>query len=109
SPQPWCSSRLASCRAEVLSQANSRAQLPPRATCAAGAHKRLPKRKKSTEVVMARRSGAGLPSMRADDGDRTRDPQLGKLMLYRLSYVREATQFSPTGRARTPLKALLRL
>src|SRR5919108_3535733 len=24
----------------------------------------------------------------ADDGDRTRDPQLGKLMLYRLSYVR---------------------
>jgi hypothetical protein len=28
--------------------------------------------------------------LRADDGDRTRDPQLGKLMLYRLSYVREA-------------------
>jgi hypothetical protein len=27
-------------------------------------------------------------SLRADDGDRTRDPQLGKLMLYRLSYVR---------------------
>jgi hypothetical protein len=26
----------------------------------------------------------------ADDGDRTRDPQLGKLMLYQLSYVREA-------------------
>ena len=25
----------------------------------------------------------------ADDGDRTRDPQLGKLMLYQLSYVRE--------------------
>ena len=25
---------------------------------------------------------------RADDGDRTRDPQLGKLMLYQLSYVR---------------------
>jgi hypothetical protein len=24
----------------------------------------------------------------ADDGDRTRDPQLGKLMLYQLSYVR---------------------
>src|SRR5215831_501990 len=33
--------------------------------------------------------------LRADDGDRTRDPQLGKLMLYQLSYVREATQFSP--------------
>jgi hypothetical protein len=29
-------------------------------------------------------------SERADDGDRTRDPQLGKLMLYQLSYVREA-------------------
>jgi hypothetical protein len=28
----------------------------------------------------------------ADDGDRTRDPQLGKLMLYQLSYVREARQ-----------------
>src|SRR5437870_10435098 len=27
---------------------------------------------------------------KADDGDRTRDPQLGKLMLYQLSYVREA-------------------
>ena len=26
--------------------------------------------------------------LRADDGDRTRDPQLGKLMLYQLSYVR---------------------
>ena len=28
------------------------------------------------------------PTERADGGDRTRDPQLGKLMLYRLSYVR---------------------
>ena len=28
-------------------------------------------------------------AVRADDGDRTRDPQLGKLMLYQLSYVRE--------------------
>jgi hypothetical protein len=32
-----------------------------------------------------RRSGAFYG---ADDGDRTRDPQLGKLMLYQLSYVR---------------------
>jgi hypothetical protein len=30
---------------------------------------------------------AGL-SFQADDGARTRDPQLGKLMLYQLSYVR---------------------
>ena len=29
-----------------------------------------------------------LDLVRADDGDRTRDPQLGKLMLYQLSYVR---------------------
>jgi hypothetical protein len=29
-----------------------------------------------------------ISNCRADDGDRTRDPQLGKLMLYQLSYVR---------------------
>jgi hypothetical protein len=32
---------------------------------------------------------------RADDGDRTRDPQLGKLMLYRLSYVRAGPTIAP--------------
>jgi hypothetical protein len=32
----------------------------------------------------------GLQSAKADDGVRTRDPQLGKLMLYQLSYVRVA-------------------
>jgi hypothetical protein len=31
----------------------------------------------------------------ADDGDRTRDPQLGKLMLYRLSYVRARPRLAP--------------
>jgi hypothetical protein len=30
---------------------------------------------------------------KADDGARTRDPRLGKPMLYRLSYVREAQRF----------------
>jgi hypothetical protein len=30
--------------------------------------------------------------MEADDRARTGDPQLGKLMLYQLSYVREALQ-----------------
>ena len=30
----------------------------------------------------------------ADDGDRTRDPQLGKLMLYQLSYVRVALKIA---------------
>jgi hypothetical protein len=30
--------------------------------------------------------------VRADDGARTRDPQLGKLMLYQLSYVRACSR-----------------
>jgi hypothetical protein len=38
---------------------------------------------------------------RADDGVRTRDPQLGKLMLYQLSYVRAALILAPAG---TPLR-----
>jgi hypothetical protein len=33
--------------------------------------------------------------MRAGDGARTHDPQLGKLMLYQLSYARVATYLSP--------------
>ena len=32
--------------------------------------------------------------VRADDGVRTRDPQLGKLMLYQLSYVRAAPRLA---------------
>jgi hypothetical protein len=35
------------------------------------------------------------PLSRADDGDRTRDPQLGKLMLYQLSYVRVGSILAP--------------
>jgi hypothetical protein len=34
-----------------------------------------------------------LEAGEADDGARTRDPQLGKLMLYQLSYVREKDPF----------------
>src|SRR5206468_11851670 len=45
-------------------------------------------------------SGTELDSPRADDGDRTRDPQLGKLMLYRLSYVRAATRILAPNSAR---------
>src|SRR3954469_14831721 len=37
-------------------------------------------------LLLAR--GRGAAAVRADDGVRTRDPQLGKLMLYQLSYVR---------------------
>jgi hypothetical protein len=33
--------------------------------------------------------------LRADDGVRTRDPQLGKLMLYQLSYVRVRAIVAP--------------
>ena len=29
-----------------------------------------------------------LPFLRADDGTRTRDPHLGKVMLYQLSHIR---------------------
>jgi hypothetical protein len=39
-------------------------------------------------------AAAGQGSERADDGDRTRDPQLGKLMLYQLSYVRVALKIA---------------
>jgi hypothetical protein len=44
-----------------------------------------------------RRSGTPSPDgafLEADDGVRTRDPQLGKLMLYQLSYVREASSLA---------------
>src|SRR4051794_24243966 len=56
---------------------------------------RLEKRERPRNFVLFRRLTssplAQLPKgvrARADDGDRTRDPQLGKLMLYQLSYVR---------------------
>src|SRR5205814_3865247 len=39
-------------------------------------------------------AGSPLEREKADDGDRTRDPQLGKLMLYQLSYVRVALDSS---------------
>ena len=40
---------------------------------------------------LSSRSGltAKLPFHRADDGTRTRDPHLGKVMLYQLSHIRE--------------------
>jgi hypothetical protein len=41
---------------------------------------------------------------RADDGPRTRDPQLGKLVLYQLSYVRR-TDVNDIAR-RLPLRTL---
>jgi hypothetical protein len=38
-------------------------------------------------------SGFPVNRERADDGARTHDPQLGKLMLYQLSYVRVRIRF----------------
>ena len=37
--------------------------------------------------------------LRADDGIRTRDPHLGKVMRYQLRYVRVATWYAPRGSA----------
>ena len=37
-------------------------------------------------------SFAGLPPPRAGNGTRTRDPNLGKVVLYQLSYSREAVR-----------------
>jgi hypothetical protein len=45
----------------------------------------------SVSVTRRREASVKRPAgqeARADDGVRTRDPQLGKLMLYQLSYVR---------------------
>src|SRR5262245_36335380 len=43
----------------------------------------------ATSALTAGRSSIATSDPgKADDGDRTRDPQLGKLMLYQLSYVR---------------------
>ena len=54
--------------------------------------KRTGSKGEQTGIIMAREAG-WIPVGRrkkeeADDGVRTRDPQLGKLMLYQLSYVR---------------------
>ncbi len=54
----------------------------------AGVGSRAPgSRHEPIEAVTAREAGRTAVG-KADDGDRTRDPQLGKLMLYQLSYVR---------------------
>src|SRR3954466_16264374 len=69
-------------------------------------HGRLEKRVRLTNFVLFRRSPSSPPAQppkgvrsRADDGDRTRDPQLGKLMLYQLSYVRAGQMTTQSERA----------
>jgi hypothetical protein len=44
--------------------------------------------RKKDDPVLALNMELAPTNDEADDGDRTRDPQLGKLMLYQLSYVR---------------------
>src|SRR6187397_1280674 len=48
------------------------------------------RRLRQSAIDVAERENPPFPagSLGADDGVRTRDPQLGKLMLYQLSYVR---------------------
>ena len=52
----------------------------------------------------------GLPPPRAGNGTRTRDPNLGKVVLYQLSYSREADDFSvpPTPAQRPAYTGLTR-
>ena len=38
--------------------------------------------------------GIAIVNLRAEDGAQTRDPQLGRLMLYQLSYFRKTKDFS---------------
>ena len=40
------------------------------------------------QQVFEMKKAKPMASLRAENGIRTRDPQLGKLMLYRLSYFR---------------------
>jgi hypothetical protein len=47
-------------------------------------------------------AGTAVPYRRAGDGARTRDPQLGKLMLYQLSYSRNAFNLTNGWRFRYP-------
>ena len=51
---------------------------------ARAAHPNVTRREKAREANLPGQIGAG-------DGIRTRDPELGKLVLYQLSYTRERT------------------
>src|SRR4029453_16696585 len=51
-------------------------------------HRSVDHRAPAPHPALISGSAKSLEICRADDGDRTRGPQLGKLMLYQLSYVR---------------------
>jgi hypothetical protein len=68
------------------------------AALAVGRRASLWRRRRRGALVSAGRclsGGAPLPGVSArgaDDGTRTRDPHLGKVMLYQLSHVREVSE-----------------
>ena len=49
----------------------------------------------------------GIRRLRADDGIRTRDPHLGKVMLYQLSHVRMLVHSQPSVSARAGVRSEL--
>jgi hypothetical protein len=51
-------------------------------------------------------TGTGRDSLRADDGIRTRDPHLGKVMLYQLSHVRASCNQAARVRSETIAEAM---
>jgi hypothetical protein len=51
-------------------------------------------------------TGTGRDSLRADDGIRTRDPHLGKVMLYQLSHVRASCNHAARVRSETIAEAM---
>ena len=57
----------------------------------------------TTEALPVTAPGAWGSCLRADDGIRTRDPHLGKVMLYQLSHVRTTRAPSPVRCARPEL------
>src|SRR3954449_961540 len=53
-----------------------------------GSYKHGPRRSLGLRVVTRQRACGSPGLLRADDGIRTRDPNLGKVVLYQLSHVR---------------------
>ena len=58
-----------------------------------GVYELLPRVELGTSSLPRMRSTTELKQQRAKDGTQTRDPQLGRLVLYRLSYFRKSEAF----------------
>ena len=59
-----------------------------------GVYELLPRVELGTSSLPRMRSTTELKQQRAKDGTQTRDPQLGRLVLYRLSYFRRGLRYS---------------